>query len=132
MTEPRRERVQPIVAGQELPPEAGGKAHGLAFILGAGLPVPSAWVVLPGAAPDELAALAGALEARGLASLAVRSSAAGEDGERASFAGVHESELGVPPARLPEAVAAVAASTTSHRAASYRRQLGLAPYTISG
>lgn len=127
MTEPRRERVQPIVAGRVLPPEAGGKAHGLAFILGAGLPVPPAWVVLPGADADELAALARALEARGLASLAVRSSAADEDGALASFAGVHETELGVPPARLPEAVAAVAASTTSRRATSYRRQLGLAP-----
>jgi pyruvate,water dikinase len=48
-----------------------------------------------------------------------------EDGVRASFAGVLESELGVPPGRLVEAVAAVAASAVAARAVAYRRQLGL-------
>jgi pyruvate,water dikinase len=119
--------VHPIGAGQELPPEAGGKALGLRLIARAGLHVPAAWAVLPGASPADLTALAVALEARGLRSLAIRSSAADEDGGRASFAGVHETALGVPPERLRETVAAVAASALSERAVAYRRQLGLPP-----
>ena len=127
MSEARRETVHPISAGHELPPEAGGKAQGLRLIARAGLRVPEAWAVLPGAGPSDLAALATTLRERGLRSVAVRSSAADEDGGRASFAGVHETALGVPPERLREAVAAVAASARSERAASYRRQLGLPP-----
>lgn len=125
MTEPRHNAVHPIVAGHELPPEAGGKAHGLRLITRAGLHVPHAWAVLPGAGPAELAALAEAIEARGIRSVAVRSSAADEDGAWASFAGVHETALDVPPGRLRETIAAVAASALSDRAVAYRRQLGL-------
>jgi pyruvate,water dikinase len=127
MTEARFDAVYPIAAGGELPPEVGGKALGLRLIARAGLEVPAAWAVLPGAGATELGALAKVLEARGLRALAVRSSAADEDGARASFAGVHETALGVPPARLREAVAAVAASALSERALAYRRQLGLRP-----
>ncbi len=127
MSERDREAVHPIVPDRELPPEAGGKAHGLRLVASAGLHVPPAWAVLRGAGPADLAALATALEARGVRSLAVRSSAAEEDGGRASFAGVHETLLGVPPARLAAAIAAVAASPVSARAAAYRRQLGLPP-----
>jgi pyruvate,water dikinase len=123
----RRPAVHPITAAHELPPEAGGKAHGLRLIARAGLHVPAAWAVLPGAAPSDLADLADALRERGLRSVAVRSSGADEDGARASFAGVHETALGVPAERLRETVAAVAASALSERAASYRRQLGLPP-----
>lgn len=127
MTEARFDAVYPIAAGGELPPEVGGKALGLRLIARAGLEVPAAWAVLPGVGATELGALAEALEARGLRALAVRSSAADEDGARASFAGVHETALGVPPARLREAVATVAASALSDRALAYRRQLGLGP-----
>jgi hypothetical protein len=79
MSERDREAVHPIVPDRELPPEAGGKAHGLRLIASAGLHVPPAWAVLRGAGPADLAALATALEARGVRSLAVRSSAAEED-----------------------------------------------------
>jgi pyruvate,water dikinase len=126
MTSPtRRGRIEPISAEVDLPPEAGGKAQGLLLIARAGLPVPPAWVVLTGADPAEVASLGRSLEARGLRSVAVRSSAEDEDGVRASFAGVHDSQLAVPPSRLLQAVEAVAASAISQRAASYRRQLGL-------
>jgi pyruvate,water dikinase len=125
MSETRGEAIRPIAPELELPPDAGGKARGLLAIVRSGLHVPPAWVVLPGATSDEVAALARELDARGLRSLAVRSSAADEDGVRASFAGVLESELGVAPGRLVEAVAAVVASASSDRAVAYRRQLGL-------
>jgi pyruvate,water dikinase len=125
------EAILPIAPELELPPEAGGKAHGLLLIARVGLPFPEAWVALPQVGPAALLALASSLEARGLCSLAVRSSAADEDGTGASFAGVHESLLGVPPGRLVEAVAVVAASTGSARAAAYRRQLGV-PQTARG
>ncbi|MGB8930260.1 MAG: PEP/pyruvate-binding domain-containing protein [Anaeromyxobacteraceae bacterium] len=108
-----------------LPQTAGGKAMGLAEIAGAGLTVPTAWVVLPGTEEHELDELAAALAAKGIARVAVRSSSADEDGGERSFAGIHETELGVPPERLREAIARVAASPQSERAASYRRQHGL-------
>lgn len=131
MSETGGEAIHPIVAGRELPPAAGGKAEGLLLIARAGLHVPPAWAVLPGASRADLVALATELEKRGLRSLAVRSSAADEDGGRASFAGVHETALGVPPGRLAETVAAVSASAGSARAAAYRRQLGL-PAAVRG
>jgi pyruvate,water dikinase len=127
MSRPSRDAVRPIDPACELPPEVGGKALGLRLIARAGLHVPPAWAVLPEAGAPEVAALVGALEARGLRSVAVRSSGADEDGAQASFAGVHETALGVPPSRLREAIAAVAASALSDRALAYRRQLGLPP-----
>jgi pyruvate,water dikinase len=127
MRAPRAGYVRPITAADELPPAAGGKALGLRTIVRAGLHVPPAWAVLPGATSEALAALAAALTDRGVSALAVRSSALDEDGARASFAGVHETALGVSPDRLPEAVAAVGASALSARALAYRRQLGLPP-----
>ena len=112
--------------GPGRPPEAaGGKAQGLAEIARAGLIVPPAWVVLPGADDRQLTKLTEALSARGITRVAVRSSAADEDGARHSFAGIHETELGVALDRLREAIARVAESPRSERAASYRRQHGL-------
>ncbi len=119
--------VLPIDAGTELPAAAGGKAHGLRHILRAGLPVPPAWCALPGAGDGALRALADALAQRGIGRVAVRSSAADEDGGLNSFAGIHDTALAVPVGRLGEAVAAVATSALSDRARSYRRQRGLAP-----
>ena len=119
--------VLPIDASTELPAASGGKAHGLRQIIQAGLAVPPAWAVLPGAADGALSALASRLSARGVARVAVRSSAQDEDGGAHSFAGIHETALGVPLDRLPEAVAAVAASALSDRARSYRTQRGLPP-----
>jgi rifampicin phosphotransferase len=76
------------------------------------------------------AALAAAIERSGLpaAPLAVRSSGTAEDGEAASFAGMHHTSLNVP-ARLDEVAAAVKrcyASLWTPHAVAYRRRHGLA------
>jgi pyruvate,water dikinase len=125
MSDAARGVVVPITRSAELPAAAGGKALGLAAIARAGLPVPDAWAVLPGAGEAALGELSRALRERGIRSVAVRSSAADEDGARSSFAGIHETELGVPLERVGESVAAIAASATSPRAVAYRRRLGL-------
>jgi len=100
-------------------PWAGGKAAGLAVLLGAGLPVPPTWVVPPGApaGPGDLGPLAAAAPR-----WAVRSSATAEDGRGRSYAGMFSTELDVPAAGLPGAVRRVRASAGSGRAAAYRRQ----------
>lgn len=116
----------------------GGKGAGLARLQALGLPVPPFFVVTTEARrgatarPPLPAALADAI-ARATAArfgpattLAVRSSAAGEDAAGHSFAGIHESILGV---RGGEAVLAaldrVWASASSERALAYRRERGL-------
>lgn len=113
----------------------GGKAYNLARLAAAGVRVPR-WVVigadaferfgadgrdLPAALVDEVA---GALSAAGLAgpSLAVRSSAASEDGASASFAGQFDTVLGVPggdAGRVLDAVRAVWASAFNEHALAY-------------
>ena len=114
-------------ADTRLPSLAGGKARGLQLILRMGLPIPPTWVVLAGCSKGALHELALDLERRGLHAVAVRSSAEGEDDSEASFAGIHESILGVPPAQLASAVRSVSDSALSPRAAEYRQALGLAP-----
>ncbi len=64
----------------------------------------------------------------GSAVLAVRSSAPGEDAEGASFAGLHDSTVGVRgPAEVVGAVRSVWASLWTDRALLYRRELGIDP-----
>lgn len=58
-------------------------------------------------------------------SLAVRSSAIGEDGSAASYAGLHETELGVSPEGVDAAVRRCWASLWSPAALAYRRFRGL-------
>ena len=114
----------------------GGKAVSLGHTLRAGLPVP------PGAAlaselVDRIAAGDGAALRTVLdsphvprgARLAVRSSAVGEDGADASFAGQHATKLNVTMTSLAEAVHAVWASARSESAIAYRlrRRLPGAP-----
>ncbi|MFK5634242.1 PEP/pyruvate-binding domain-containing protein [Ornithinimicrobium sp. LYQ103] len=60
-------------------------------------------------------------------SWAVRSSAVGEDGDSASHAGQYDTVMDVRQDGLVEAIRAVVASRDSAKAASYRRQRGLAP-----
>ncbi len=105
----------------------GGKALGLAGLAAAGFDVPAAFVIAdadPDALPDGLAERYARLAADG-ASVAVRSSAAGEDGAESSFAGQYESVLGV--TDLDGLVAAIrrcVESTGSERASAYRADAG--------
>lgn len=62
-------------------------------------------------------------------SFAVRSSAIGEDGSAASYAGLHETELGVPPDDVDAAVRRCWASLWSPAALAYRRFRG---FTMRG
>ncbi|MEU7530714.1 PEP/pyruvate-binding domain-containing protein [Saccharothrix sp. NPDC042600] len=100
---------------------AGGKAVGLAALSRLGLAVPDTWVVPVDAAPaaDAFAGLAGVAPR-----WAVRSSATSEDGDRRSYAGMFRSELDVPAADLPAAVARVRASAHGERVAAYRAKVG--------
>ena len=59
------------------------------------------------------------------ARFAVRSSAIGEDGTAASFAGLHETELDVAPGDVPAAVRRCWASLASAPAIAYRERRGL-------
>ncbi len=111
----------------------GGKAAQLGAALRAGLPVPPGFA-LAHEHVDELAG--GAAEhapshiAEAFASLggpvAVRSSAIGEDGAGASFAGQHATVLGVScPRSLLAAIRKVRESAHAPSALAYRKRLGL-------
>ncbi len=110
---------------------AGGKAAALARLADR-LPVPAGFVVVGAVDPAmvqlayaELADRAGAGEDEPL--VAVRSSAADEDGIATSFAGQHETILGVQGVdELLAAIAACRSSAHTDRALSYRRANGLA------
>jgi pyruvate,water dikinase len=102
----------------------GGKAAGLARLTRAGLDVP-AWCVIPADASPDPDALAAALARLGGGPVAVRSSAAGEDGARHSFAGQLDSFLDVDgPAAAAAAVTRVRASAEGTRALAYLRRIG--------
>lgn len=106
----------------------GGKALGLAELARAGFDVPAGFVIAdadPGALPEGLQERYAALAASG-ASVAVRSSAAGEDGAESSFAGQYDSVLGVRDhAGLVAAVRQCVASTGSERASAYQAESGI-------
>ena len=108
-------------------PTWGGKGAALARAVALGFSVPPV-VAIPPETPD--AALAEAVDA-GLAALgrppfvAVRSSAAEEDGAAHAFAGVLDSFLFVPPARVVQRVRDVRRSAESERACAYRQSKGL-------
>ena len=106
--------------------ELGGKAGALASLRRAGLPIPAWFVVAPRAArlaswEEELAAALRRLAPDG-APVAVRSSAAGEDGAVHSYAGQLESYLFVRPTDVPARVRDVWASAESARVAAYRAE----------
>ena len=107
------------IAGQPV----GGKAHGLARLRAMGLRVPEAIVLVgakPGLWPEDLDARVASL---GDVPLAVRSSAIGEDGQDASFAGQYETVLGVRGAdALREAIDACLRSAENARSAAYREE----------
>ncbi len=122
--------VVPLVEAHE---EArfGAKATGLGAAARAGMPIPPG-IALSGALVDEVAAghddaIARVLEAaKDLATpLAVRSSAADEDGAEASFAGQHLTLLNVPTlADVPAAVRQIWWSANSDSAITYRQRVG--------
>ena len=103
--------------------EVGGKAHVLARLRRAGLPVPNGFVVTPSFRDD--AALASALASLP-GPLAVRSSAAAEDGAEASFAGQFRTELDVAGAAAVKA-AVERCRAVSATARDYARAMGLDP-----
>lgn len=117
---------------------AGGKARALARAQRAGLPVP-AWFALSSAAfgaevtPDQRTAITAAVRdaVRALCPdgelVAVRSSAADEDGADHSFAGQLESFLNVAPEDVDDRIRAVWESAFTDRITQYRRERGLPP-----
>lgn len=117
-------------------PAAGGKAHVLGRLHAAGAPVPDGLVLLPEEAARIAAGDGGELCER-LAhwgaehapdGLAVRSSAAGEDGQHASFAGLFASRFTpAAPERIAEAVSEVHASLHSRTVQDYAAALGVEP-----
>ena len=126
--------MRPIALVESVDESAyGGKAAQLAAAIRAGLPVPGG-VALSSGFVDAVAAgrpgvireLAKICAALGC-TVAVRSSAVGEDSETASFAGQHLTCLNVrpsPPA-LADVVRAIWQSARSEAALAYRRRLGL-------
>jgi phosphoenolpyruvate synthase/pyruvate phosphate dikinase len=118
--------------GCEDVPQVGGKAAALSALAAAGLPVPAGFVVT--AAAFACGSAAGAEVAdevvrryrqlgEGEPVVAVRSSAIDEDGLTTSFAGQHETRLGVRgPEALLAAIASVQASLHSERASTYRER----------
>lgn len=114
----------------------GGKASSLARAIGAGLPVPDgfavSWQMVDRIARrDSIAenAITSAFleqRLRGIARVAVRSSAVGEDSADASFAGQHATILNVQSEEaLLDAVRAIHASARAESALAYRRKMGV-------
>ncbi|MFI1460758.1 PEP/pyruvate-binding domain-containing protein [Nocardia carnea] len=101
----------------------GGKAAGLAQLRRLGLAVPVGFVVADVSGPGVVEAAAERfvrMAAAGATPVAVRSSAAGEDGDEQSFAGQYDTVLSVDSVdAFAAAVRTCAASVQSRRASSY-------------
>lgn len=106
--------------------ETGGKARGLRRLALAGFPVPPTRVVAAGDALKyaEPAFIKEFRELFPAGPVIVRSSAAGEDGEKASFAGVFESAVARGPGGLAAAARKCLASGRGPAARAYRRLTG--------
>ncbi len=112
---------------------AGGKAYGLARLVAMGLPVPPAFVLRNASAGAFPAALDQSYLDLGSAAVAVRSSAQGEDGADASFAGQYDTVLNVQGTeQLRHAIARCVASASNERARSYQlKQSGADTITMN-
>lgn len=102
------------------PEEFGRKASNLALLSRSGFRVPRGFVIPAGTPPEDLDGnLAADFAQLGAQTAAVRSSAAAEDGVKASFAGQFDTFLGVNAAGLRQAVLDCLASAGNARAAAY-------------
>lgn len=98
----------------------GGKASGLAWLTGIGLQVPDAFVIINASSGSAPADVMDFYTAIGGGKVAVRSSAIGEDGEEASFAGQYETLLNIEgKAALLQAIDDCVASLHNERASAY-------------
>ncbi len=117
---------------------AGGKGSSLSHLLKAGLPVPNGFVILSEAFEDgvlnnnckELLEKF-ILKLPDNHTYAVRSSAVGEDGENASFAGAYDTILDVKKEDIAEAVNKVAKSAESERVKNYSDNINAAKGKIA-
>src|SRR5690606_37606453 len=110
---------------------AGGKAHGLKQLMDWQLPCPNGFVILDASKPVPVQDLAAFYHQLGAGKVAVRSSALGEDGEHASFAGQYETVLNVQGIeQLRSAIAQCVASLHSDRADAYQHDQHIAPATM--
>ena len=102
---------------------AGGKAYGLSRLVAMGLPVPPAFVVRNASSGEYPAVLQQRYNSLGSAAVAVRSSALGEDGDGASFAGQFDTVLNVRGIEeLHDAIRRCVGSVDNEHAAAYRQQ----------
>ena len=103
--------------------EVGGKAKGLAELIQMGLPVPPAFVIQHARSDQFPKTLNKHYQSIGSGKVAVRSSAIGEDGEDASFAGQYETILNVEGIEaLQAAIKQCVASLQSARAQTYKNE----------
>jgi pyruvate,water dikinase len=111
--------------------EYGGKARELGRALREGLPVPPGWALSPALVERVVLGDSSARERvcsafDALGPAAVRSSALGEDGAQASFAGQHQSVLNVRTRQgLLSAIESVYESARCAASLAYRRRLGI-------
>jgi len=106
--------------------EAGGKARGLAGLIGIGMNVPGGIVLIPEKGDSWKTELEETLRHHPFASAAVRSSALAEDGETASFAGQFETVLNCrTPGEIISAVEQCMGSADHDRVGSYREHFSV-------
>ncbi|MFJ9448338.1 PEP/pyruvate-binding domain-containing protein [Kitasatospora sp. NPDC101235] len=114
-----------IIALSEASVRCGPKAANLGRLLRAGFAVPDGFVITDPGAPGLARELAPALLALGGGPFAVRSSAPGEDGQAASFAGqLHTTLHAADPVQVATAVRRCAVSADSPHAAAYAARTG--------